>query len=121
MAWWHARLLFFGDDLIGVDLDRLVPVDLDSPGQMNGGLRVTAVQVSGYALYGELRGYYALGVAELAVDPHTGAAVPVDPDADLDPCQHLTPRQKEIVRDWLKNHSPTAWDASLHSFKQALE
>ena len=121
MAWWHTRLLFFGDELIGVDLDRLVPADLDGTGQTNGGLQVTAVQVSGYALYGELRGYYALGVAELAVDPHTGVTTPVDPDADLDPRQHLTPRQKKIVRNWLKNQSPTAWDTSLQSFKRALE
>ncbi len=121
MAWWHARLLFYGDDLIGVDLDRLVPEEVEAEGPSNGNLRVTAVQVSGYALYGELRGYYALGVAELAVDPQTGAIVPVDTEADLDPRRHLTPRQKEIVREWLKKHSPEAWDTSLYSFKQTLE
>jgi hypothetical protein len=141
MAWWHTRLLFYGDDLIGVDLDRLVPeemsttrivtdyTDWDTDESVQSvknpcrarALRVTAVQVSGYALYGQLRGYYALGVAELAVDPQTGQATLADPDADLDPRRHLTPKQKQVVREWLKNHSPTAWDTSMYSFKQALE
>ena len=121
MAWWHTRLLFYGDDLIGVDLDRLVPEEMDVEAVSNGVLQVTAVQVSGYALYGELRGYYALGVAELAVDLQTGDTLPVDLEAEIDPSRHLTPRQKRIVREWLINHSPTAWETSLRSIKQALE
>ncbi len=121
MAWWHARLLFYDDDLIGVDLDRLVPEDVEAERPSNGNLRVTAVQVSGYALYGELRGYYALGVAELAVDPQTGQMTPVDPEADLDPSRHLSPGQKKTVRQWLKNHSQTAWETSLRRLRRALE
>ncbi|MGH2541294.1 MAG: hypothetical protein ACRDIB_00765, partial [Ardenticatenaceae bacterium] len=72
MAWWHARLLFDGDDLVGVDLDRLAPEGGRVEQTPNGGLRVTAVQVSGYALYGEVRGYYALAAAKLAVNLESG-------------------------------------------------
>lgn len=121
MAWWHTRLLFHGDDLVGVDLDRLVPEGSDGDPRPNGWLTLIAVQVSGYALYGEVRGYYALAVTQLAVDPNTGRTVPVDPDADLDPARSLTPRQKQVVREWLQNHSRTAWETSLHSFRQILE
>ncbi len=121
MAWWHARLLFYGDDLLSVDLDRLVPEEIHGDQASNGSLHLTAVQVSGYSLYGQVRGYYALGVAELALDPQTGETAPIDPETDLDPARHLTPRQKQVVREWLKEQSQMAWDTSLSSFRQALE
>lgn len=131
MAWWHARFLFYGDDLVGVDHDRLVPEDIADGQAPPEWPRLTGVQVSGYVLYGDVRGYYALAVAELAVDLQTSRVVPVGADAGLDQAskgaggrsagQSLTPRQKQIVREWLQGYNPIAWETSLHNFKRMLE
>lgn len=121
MAWWHTRLLFHEDNLVGVDLERLEPDASDASAATGDSLPLTAVQVSGYTLHGEVQGYYNLGVARLALDPETGEMASLESSDSLDPAQSLSSAQKRIIREWLRAQSPTAWDASLERFKRILE
>jgi len=67
MAQWYAQLVFKGDTLLGEGLTDFAQVE--GVASSNGGERYTTVIVSGYALYGKLRGYYSLGIAHLLADP----------------------------------------------------
>ena len=70
MAQWYAQLVFKGDTLLGEGLTDFAQVE--GVASSNGGERYTTVIVSGYALYGKLRGYYSLGIAHLLADPISG-------------------------------------------------
>ncbi|MBI3764002.1 MAG: hypothetical protein HY260_19335 [Chloroflexi bacterium] len=120
MAQWYAQLVFKGDTLIGEGLTDFALVEgVVSP---NGGERYTTVIVSGYALYGQLRGYYSLGVAHLAVDAASGRAAYISQDSALhkEEVSTLTTPQRAAIREWLVSLSPTAWENSTEMFKSGL-
>ncbi len=121
MAQWYAQLVFKGDTLLGEGLTDFAAVaGVASP---NGGERYATVIVSGYALYGQLRGYYALGVAHLWVDPATGEAHYLSEQSALhkEPVDSLTPAQRAAIREWLQDLSPTAWENSTDGFRSSLD
>ena len=120
MAQWYTQLVFKGDTLLGEGLSDFTLVD--GIAAANGGERYTAIVVSGYALYGQLRGYYALGVAHLAVDPASGSAHYLSEQSALhsEPVLSLSPVQRAAIRDWLIDLSPAAWENSTDSFKRSL-
>jgi len=121
MAQWYAQLVFKGDTLLGEGLTDFAQVEgLASP---NGGERYTTVIVSGYALYGQLRGYYALGVAHLVVDPATGQAHYLSEQSALhqEPVDSLTPAQRAAIREWLLGLSQAAWENSTDAFRKRLD
>lgn len=119
MAQWYAQLVFKGDSLLGEGLSNLSEVT--EVARLEEAERYTTVIVSGYALYGQLRGYYALGVAHLGVD-RTGRAAYLSEASALhtEPLSTLTEMQRATVRDWLVNMSPPAWENSSEVFKQEL-
>jgi hypothetical protein len=121
MAQWYAQLVFKDDTLLGEGLADLG--DVAGVASANGGERYTTVIVSGYALYGELRGYYALGVAQVAVDRASGQAHYLSEESALhrEPPEALTPAQRDQVRAWLMALSPAAWENSADSFRSSLE
>lgn len=120
MAQWYAHLLFKGDQLLGEGLGDLAQIE----GVREGGAgdRYTAVAVSGYALYGRLRGYYSLGVSRIIVDPQTRAASYDSEESSLgtEGVDSLTPSQKQTIREWLIQFDPQAWENSTEPFKQNL-
>ncbi len=126
MAWWYARLLFHGDRLVDAGLHDALPpatevVAPDAAPPPAGAEAFTSVCVSGYALYGRLRGYYALGVGHFGLDPATGRAFATEAAlCHTEPVASLSPRQRSIVGAWLQEHSPEAWASSLERFQQAL-
>lgn len=121
MAQWYAHLVFRGDRLLGEGLEDFANVE--GVVANGGGEAYTAVVVSGYALYGKLRGYYSLGVSQIRVDPDSGAARYASEESALrkEPVDTLTPRQLAAVRDWLIEFNPEAWENSTEPFKLALE
>jgi hypothetical protein len=148
MAWWTTQLIFQGNKLIAEGIDPTSgPRDLgelsravhgDGPDMVAGepggeapvggaapplqGNRYTRVIVSGYALYGSLRGYYALGVGHWTVDEGNGRVYTTEASQHhTEPVSSLTPKQRAIVRDCLINISQDAWETSNLSFRQALE
>jgi len=121
MAQWYAQLVFKGDRLVGEGLTDLARVEgVASP---NGGERYTTVIVSGYALYGRLRGYYALGVAHLSVEPASGKAHYLSEQSALhtEPVDSLTPTQRVAIREWLIGLDSAAWENSTDAFKSSLD
>jgi len=120
MAQWYAQLVFKGDTFLGEGLTDFALVE--GVTSANGGERYTTVVVSGYALYGQLRGFYALGVAHLAVDPASGKAHYLSEQSALHqaPVQTLTPAQRATIRAWLINLSPAAWENSTDAFRRSL-
>ena len=106
MAQWYAQLVFKGDTLLGEGLTDFAQVEgVASPNastalSVNGGERYTTAIVSGYALYGQLRGYYALGVAHLSVDPISDTAHYLSEQSALhqEPIDSLTPTQRAVIR-----------------------
>jgi hypothetical protein len=76
MALWYTQYVFKGDTCLGEGLADFALVEgvASLELSLNGHERYTLVIVSGYALYGQLRGYYALGVAHVLVDPANGQA-----------------------------------------------
>ena len=121
MAQWYAQLVFKGDTLLGegvADLGEVI--NIASP---NGGERYTTVIVSGYSLYGQLRGYYSLGIAHVTVDPSSKRAAYVSKASALhmEPVGSLTPAQCAAIRDWLLRLNPAAWENSTEVFRQELE
>ncbi len=125
MAWWQTQLVFQGDTLIAETLD---DAGLDAikfstdPAAAPEGESLTMVVVSGYALYGELRGYYALGVAHMRVDRASGMGyLSETSEAHKEPVSSLSAKQKQVVREWLRTFSPAAWENSMESFKNNLE
>ena len=90
---------------------------------VNGGERYTTVIVSGYALYGRLRGYYSLGIAHLLVDPVSGKAHYLSEQSALhtEPVVSLTSVQRAAIREWLIGLSSTAWENSTDTFRRSLD
>jgi hypothetical protein len=129
MAQWYAHLVFKGDALLGEGLSDLALVEgVVSPntptnGDFAGDNRYTTVIVSGYALYGQLRGYYALGVAQLVVDPASGRAAYLSEASALhkEPASTLTSTQRAAIRNWLMALSASAWENSTELFRQELD
>ena len=125
MAWWYARLLFHGDRLVDAGLHDAMPpaaevVDPDAE-LLPAADAFTSVCVSGYALYGRLRGYYALGVGHFRLDPATGRALATEAAINhTEPVSSLSPRQRAVVGDWLEAQSPEAWASSLERFREVL-
>ena len=121
MAQWYAQLVFKGEALLGEGPTDFALVEgVASP---NGGERYTTVIVSGYALYGQLRGFYALGVAHLAVDPASGKAHYVSEQSALhrEPIDSLTPTQCAAIREWLIGLNRVAWENSTDAFRRGLD
>ena len=120
MAQWYAHLLFKGDELLGEGLEDFDKVSGVQP-RLKGD-QYTAVVVSGYALYGKLRGFYSLGVSQIRLDPSTQEAFYSSEDSSLhkEPAESLTASQKLAVRDWLTDFSPSAWENSTEPFKLSL-
>lgn len=123
MAQWYAQLVFKGDTLLGEGLTDFAQIEgVASPGSASGGERYTTVVISGYALYGLLRGYYSLGVAHLTVDPANGKAHYLSEQSVLhrEPVDSLTPAQRAAIRDWLIRLNPAAWENSVEAFRESL-
>jgi len=152
MAQWYMQFVFKGDILLGEGLTDFAQVEgVASPnpstgsplhlppaggsvgdfaGQapstrvsVNGGERYTTVIVSGYALYGRLRGYYSLGIAHLLVDPVSGKAHYLSEQSALhtEPVVSLTSAQRAAIREWLISLSSTAWENSTDIFRRSLD
>lgn len=125
MAQWYTQFVFKGDTFLGEGLADFALVEgVASPElSLNGKERYTLVIVSGYALYGQLRGYYALGVAHVLVDPASGQARYLSEQSAQrqEPVDSLTAAQRAIIRECLIRLNPEAWEASNISFRQQLE
>jgi hypothetical protein len=126
MAWWSTQLIFHNDTLVSEGID---PLWLDEFEVVTNGEerpavaeQYTKVIVSGYALYGQLRGYYALGVAHWQLDRENGRIfVSEAGETNTEPVTSLTPAQRQIIRECLKNINPDAWEASAYTFRRQLE
>ena len=126
MAWWTTQFVFHGDSLISEGVD---PVSLHSYEVVVNGKaparaaeHYTRVIVSGYALYGELHGYYALGVSHCYLDSGAGRLyMSEDSQRHTEPVSSLTPAQRSALRECLINISPGAWENSAHLFRKKLE
>jgi hypothetical protein len=124
MAGWYARLLFEGDRLIDAGTHDVLPpavgvrpAALDAtPEEL-----LTSVIVSGYALYGRIRGYYAVGVGRLRLGPDGRPAFLSEADErHAESAARLTPGQRAELAGWLEGLSPAAWSDSLHGFRRQL-
>jgi hypothetical protein len=128
MAWWTTQFIFQGDTLISEGLEppalrNLEWVIADSEDKLsNGGEHYTQVIVSGYALYGQLRGYYALGVAHWYLAQESGQALWSEASQrHSEPVASLTPSQRAIIRECLIRLDAGAWETSNASFRRQLE
>ena len=121
MAQWYMQLVFKGDTLLGEGLTDFAQVE--GVASSNGGERYTTVIVSGYALYGKLRGYYSLGIAHLLADPISGKAHYLSEQSALhkEPVVSLTSAQRAAIREWLIGLSSTAWENSTDTFRRSLD
>ena len=120
MAQWYAQLVFKGDTLLGEGLTDFALVEgVATP---NSGENYTTVIVSGYSLYGELQGYYALGVAQVSVEPASGQAHYLSEQSALhqEPADSLTTAQRAAVREWLIGLNRVAWENSTESLRRSL-
>lgn len=126
MAWWTTQFIFEGDTLISEGLD---PVSLDElelvvqdEAPANGTESYTRVIVSGYALYGQLRGFYALGVAHWCLDRSAGRVFLSEASRHhTEPVSSLTPAQRAVIRECLIDLNREAWETSNASFRNQLE
>lgn len=126
MAWWKTQLIFQGDTLIAEGLDPISVDDIELVVQEeappNGTKRYTRVLVSGYALYGKLRGYYALGVAHWYLDRSAGRVFLSEASqGNNEPVSSLTPTQRAIIRECLIDLNREAWETSNASFRNQLD
>ena len=125
MAWWTTQLSFQSDTLISeglepIALENFEWVDREDPPP--GTEHYTRVIISGYALYGQLRGYYALGVAHWYVDRLAGRLfISAASQRNSEPVSSLTPAQRSIIRDCLMGFNLEAWESSNRSFRSQLE
>jgi hypothetical protein len=128
MAWWTTQFIFEGDVLIAeglepmslAEIEWIVQETADRP--LNGSERYTRVIVSGYALYGQLRGYYALGVAHWVLDRANGRAMWSElSQRNSEPVSSLSPTQRAVIRECLSRLNPEAWETSNVSFRRQLE
>ncbi len=120
MAQWYAHLLFKGDKLLGEGLEDFDKVSGIQPGLK--GDKYTAVVVSGYALYGKLRGFYSLGISQILLDPSSNQAFYATEDSSLhkETVESLSRAQKAATRDWLIGFDTSAWENSTEPFKLSL-
>jgi len=128
MAWWTTQFIFQGDTLIAEGVEPIFLREVEwmvqdslnpSPDETK---PYTRVIVSGYALYGQLRGYYALGVAHWFLDWAADRAfLSENSQRNSEPVSSLTPMQRAIVRECLIRLNPEAWEASNISFRRQLE
>lgn len=128
MSWWTTQFVFQGDTLVSEGVMPAPMQDIDwvvqefgekSPA---GTERYTRVIVSGYALYGELRGYYALGVAHWYLDRASGCALLSETSQrNNEPVSSLTPAQRAIIQECLVHLNPHAWETSNVLFRKQLE
>jgi hypothetical protein len=131
MAWWTTQFIFQGEILISEGLEppalrnlEWIVADSEDSGDKlsNGGERYTQVIVSGYALYGRLRGYYALGVAHWHLAQEGGRAFWNEAShRHSEPVASLTPSQRAIIRECLIRFDAEAWETSNASFRRQLE
>jgi hypothetical protein len=125
MAWWTTQLIFQSDTLIAEGFDPISLDDLEWIVQEEppaGTECFTRVIVSGYALYGELRGYYALGLAHWQLDRPSGRIFLSEASQrNSEPVSSLTPTQKAVVRECLIDFNLEAWETSNASFRKQLE
>ena len=125
MAQWYTQLVFKGDTFLGEGLADFALVEnvASTEPSVNGYEPYTLVIVSGYALYGQLRGYYALGVAHVLVDPASGQACYLSEQSarHQESVNSLTPTQRAIIRECLIRLNSEAWETSNLSFRQQLE
>lgn len=126
MAWWTTQLIFHEGSLISEGVDPVplqeyeVVVDGEAP--VDAGEHYTRVIVSGYALYGELRGYYALGVSHCYLDREAERVYMSETSQrHTESVSSLTPAQRTTVRECLINISPDAWENSNLLFRKMLE
>lgn len=125
MAQWYTQFVFKDDTLLGEGLAEFELVEdvASSDFSLNGHEQYTLVVVSGYALYGQLRGYYALGIAHILVDPASGRAWYLSEQSARrqEAVDTLTTTQRTALRERLMQFNPEAWESSSLSFRQQLE
>lgn len=128
MSWWTTQLIFRDDTLFSEGVTPAILEDVEWVVQDFGGKaphgteRYTRVIVSGYALYGELRGYYALGVAHWYLDRASGCAyLSETSQRNSEPVSSLTPAQRAIIRECLMHLNPQAWETSNVLFRKQLQ
>ena len=129
MAQWYAQLVFKGDIFFGdgqadwEEVNGLASIENStSENSTRSDERHTIVIVSGYALYGQLRGYYALGVAHILVDPTNGQARYLSERSARhhESVDSLTPAQRAAIREWLIGLNRAAWENSTEPFRRSL-
>ena len=120
MAQWYAQLVFNGDSFLGDGLTDFASVE--GIAAANGGEQYTTVIVSGYALYGQLRGYYSLGVSHIVVNKTSGQAGYLSEKSVLhnEPVDSLTPAQRKAIREWLIELNSDAWENSTEALRSSL-
>jgi hypothetical protein len=125
MAGWQTQLIFQGNALIAESWDQAgldAILFSDDPATAPNGESITLVVVSGYSLYGEVRGYYTAGVAHMRVNRKLGLGYMNEQSAaHKEPVSSLSPKQKQAVREWLRTFNSSAWETSTESFKQSLQ
>ncbi|HEX9923170.1 MAG TPA: hypothetical protein VGD99_10945 [Anaerolineae bacterium] len=126
MAWWTDQFVFQGDTLVAEGLDPVwlseAQAVVQDEGPPNGSEPYSRVIVSGYALYGKLRGFYALGVAHWQFDRSSGRLFMSETSQrNSEPVSSLSPAQRAIIRECLIDLNPEAWETSNASFRNQLE
>jgi hypothetical protein len=120
MAQWYAHLMFRGDQLLGEGTSE--PAKIEGVREAGGGDPYTAVVISGFALYGKLRGFYSVGVSFIRVDSQSGVASYVSEESALgkESVASLSPKQRAAIAEWLIRFDPEAWESSTEPFKLSL-
>jgi len=120
MAQWYAHLMFRGDQLLGEGTSE--PAKIEGVRDAGDGDPYTAIVISGYALYGRLRGFYSVGVSFIRVDPQSGVAYYASEDSSLgkESVASLSSKQRAAVAEWLIHFDPEAWENSTEPFKLSL-
>jgi hypothetical protein len=126
MAWWTTNFVFQNDTLIAEGFDQVplygIEPLVEDEISIDDRECYTRVIVSGYALYGKLHGYYALGVAKWYLDGPNGRVVTTErSQRNSEPVSSLTSVQRAILRECLVRLSPEAWETSNVSFRRQLE
>ena len=120
MAQWYAHLLFRGDQLLGEGTGE--PARIVGVREAGDGDPYAAVVISGYALYGKLRGFYSVGVSFIRVDSQSGVANYASEESALgkETVASLSPKQRAAIAEWLNHFDPEAWENSTEPFKLSL-
>jgi hypothetical protein len=127
MAWWSTQFIFQGDTLIAEGLEPLFLQEVEwivqeQPDQAASGAEpYTRIIVSGYALYGKLQGYYALGVSHWYLDRTANRLLLSETSQrNSEPVASLSKAQQAIIRECLVRLNPEAWETSNISFRKQL-